>query len=144
MKKLQVASVLIALSALGASASAQNAYKCGNTYSQAPCAGGQVVQAQDERTAQQRSDTRSAAQRDAQAAAAMEKERLRQEAQAAPAYIPPTRAQVEAEPARPVMTKPKKPAYFTAIAPAGPDGTKAAKKKKTAKKKAPKEKASKA
>ncbi|MBX3588878.1 MAG: hypothetical protein KF796_19785 [Ramlibacter sp.] len=141
MKKLQIASVLIALSALGASASAQNAYKCGNTYSQAPCAGGQVVQAQDERTAQQRSDTRSAAQRDAQAAAAMEKERLRQEAQAAPAYIPPTRAQPEAEPARPVMTKPKKPAYFTAIA---PDGAKAAKKKKTAKKKAPKEKASKA
>ncbi|MBX3655227.1 MAG: hypothetical protein KF686_13675 [Ramlibacter sp.] len=133
MSHVRIASIFIAACALQAGAIAQNAYKCGNTYSQAPCAGGQVVDTQDERTAQQRADTRSAAQRDAKTAAAMEKDRLRQEAQAAPAYIPPTRAPADPPPAQPVMTKPKKPAYFTAVAPAKP-GAKAVAKKKKAKK----------
>ena len=63
-----------------APAAAQNIYRCGDSYSQRPCPGGTVVEAEDERSAGQRSQTSQAAQRDARMADAMEKARLKEEA----------------------------------------------------------------
>lgn len=143
---IRIAIIFIALHAAMTGALAQNAYKCGNTYSQAPCAGGTVVDADDARSTDQKRQTGAAAQRDARAAAALEKERLAQEAKAAPAYIPPAR-EAQADTRKPaVMTKPEKPKYFTAIAPAKPGDAKAKqdKTKKKAAKKAATDKARKA
>ena len=73
-----------------APAAAQNIYRCGDSYSQRPCPGGTMVDAEDERSAVQRSQTSLAAQRDAKTADAMEKARLKEEAKPVPAaYIPP-------------------------------------------------------
>ena len=106
-----------------APAAAQNIYRCGDTYSQQPCPGGTVVEAQDERNAGQRSQTTLAAQRDAKVADAMEKARLKEEAKPAQAYIPPA---IEEAAAR----KLKKPAQFKAVAAKKP-GDAPAKSKKT-------------
>jgi hypothetical protein len=132
-KKLTTAFALLVLAALPAAG--QGVYRCGNTYSQQPCAGGSPVDAAaaapdaKERAAAAREET----QREAKAADAMEKARLKEEARPAPAYIPPPKVQPVAADEKPVITKPKKPAYFTAVAP----GTKpAAKKAKPKSKKA--------
>jgi len=117
-------------------AAAQGIYRCGDSYSQQPCPGGSVVEAQDERSAVQRSQTSLAAERDAKTADAMGKARLKEEAKPVSAYIP---AKVESFPEAPddignppVASKAKKPAYFTAVAPRKPGDTN----KKKAKKKA--------
>jgi len=120
-----------------APAVAQDIYRCGDSYSQRPCAGGTVVNALDERSAVQRAQTSLAAQRDAKTADAMEMARLKEEAKpVAAAHIPPAKAEIFAEPPDnagypPVLRKPKKPAYFTAVAPRKPG---ADTKKKTKKK----------
>jgi len=106
-----------------APAAAQNIYRCGDTYSQQPCPGGTVVEAQDERSAGQRSQTSLAAQRDAKMADAMEKARLKEEARPAQAYIPPAKEESAAR-------KLKKPAQFKAVAAKKP-GDAPAKSKKT-------------
>ncbi len=131
---IRIAIVFIVAHTVLTGATAQNAYKCGNTYSQSPCAGGTVVQADDGRSAEQRSQTQMAAERDAKTAAALEKDRLRQEAGAAPAYIPPPKEQPNGSSAKPVMTKPGKPQHFTAVAPAKPGDAKPRKGKPKAKK----------
>lgn len=119
---------------------AQNVYRCGNTYSQAPCAGGQVIDVTDPPPQQQAKGT-SATERDLKAAAILERDRLRQEANAAPAYIP---ASAKEPAARQAGDKPRKLDQFRAVAPAKPgDGKKkSAKNKKegdhTARKKAAK------
>jgi hypothetical protein len=116
-------------------ATAQEIYRCGGSYSQQRCAGGTVVNAEDARSAGQSSQTRLAAERDAKAADAMEKARLKEEAKPAQSYIPPLKAP-DATPqdsGTPVSAKAKKPAYFTATAPKKPGAQ--AKKKKKAKKK---------
>ncbi|NPC57656.1 hypothetical protein [Caenimonas soli] len=94
-------------------AAAQNIYRCGDSYSQQPCPGGTVVEAQDERSAAQRSQTTLAAQRDAKTADAMEKARLKEEAKPVQAYIPPAKDEAAAG-------KLKKLAHFKAAAPKKP------------------------
>jgi len=106
-----------------APATAQDIYRCGDSYSQQPCPGGAVVQAQDERSAGQRSQTHLAAQRDAKVADAMEKARLKEEAKPAQAYIPPAKEEAAAR-------KLKKPDQFKAVAAKKP-GDVPAKTKKT-------------
>ena len=62
-------------------------YRCGadgrTTYSQEPCAAGQLVDVSDRRSAEQSAQTRQAAQRDGQLAQALQRERERAERQAA-------------------------------------------------------------
>ena len=72
--------VLIAIATvLSTGASAQNTYKCGDTYSQLPCPGGVIVNATDKRTSAQKTQSDLATGRDARTAEAMEKARLQQE-----------------------------------------------------------------
>ena len=70
---------LIALCALSTPTAAQIVYKCGDSYSQAPCAGAVVIDTADNRTAEQKLQSDLAAGRDARMAAAMQKTRLEQE-----------------------------------------------------------------
>jgi hypothetical protein len=115
-----------------APAAAENIYRCGDSYSQRPCPGGTVVEAEDERSASQRSQTSQAAQRDAKIADAMEKARLKEEAKSvSAAYIPSTAQAPETASKPAVARQAKNPAYFTAVAPGKPGG---ATKKKTKKK----------
>ena len=82
MKLVQsVATVLIALCAIPTCAIGQNVYRCGNAYSQKPCADGVVVDVQDARTAEQKAESDALIKRDSAAANAMEKARLKEEAQ---------------------------------------------------------------
>jgi hypothetical protein len=70
---------LIASSALSAGATAQEVYKCGDTYSQAPCPGGVVIDTTDQRTQAQKTQADLVTGRNARTAAAMEQARLQQE-----------------------------------------------------------------
>ena len=119
-----------------APASAQNIYRCGDGYSQQPCPGGVVVEAQDERSAGQRSQASLAAQRDARLADAMEKERLKEDAKPVSAASIPAKAQAPENAPKTAAArqakKPAKPEHFTAVAPGKPGDTT----KKKAKKKA--------
>lgn len=115
-------------------AAAQNVYRCGDSYSQQPCAGGKAVAVDDARTAGQRAQTTEAVRRDAKAANELEKARLKEEGKPVAASIPLPKAE-ELPPAgdrTESAVKPKKPAYFTAVSPKKP-GDKAPKKKKKAK-----------
>ncbi len=118
---VRIAALVIAVCAQWALASAQNVYRCGDSYSSQPCPGATLVLAEDPRSAAQRAANEAATRRDAKTAAAMEKERVKLEAQPAQATIPP--AQVEPpEPLaeRPVAkrkSKPRKTELFTAVAP---------------------------
>ena len=78
-----------ALSMLLASpcAFAQKVYRCGSNYSQTPCPAGTAIEVDDARSADQKKQTDAAAKRDARLADDMEKARLKQEAQAAPALV---------------------------------------------------------
>ena len=131
--KLALAIIFIALGARVSSTQAQNIHKCGTTYSQQPCPGGSVVETgiAPAPTPTQKAQADAATRRDEKTAAAMEKARLKAEAQPAAAYIPPARTEVP-EPIRPAA-KPKKPEVFVATVPQKP-GEKAHKKKKTKKK----------
>jgi hypothetical protein len=131
---------LIAACALSTGATAQNTYKCGDTYSQVPCPGAKVIDATDSRTPAQKTQADLATGRVARTADAMEKARLQQEkidsaANASP--VPP--AQMENASASGTMHAKKKrrkaPDYFTAQA---PGEKKKAAKKRTAKKDATK------
>ncbi len=77
----QVAIFYVALCALSTGTTAQNVYKCGNAYSQKPCADGVVVDVQDSRSAAQKAESDALIKRDSAAANAMEKTRLKEEAQ---------------------------------------------------------------
>lgn len=71
----------IALCALSTGATGQNVYKCGNAYSQKPCTDAVLVDVQDSRTPVQKAESDALIKRDAAAANAMEKTRLKEEAQ---------------------------------------------------------------
>lgn len=104
--------VLIATNLYGARCSAQSAYRCGSSYSQQPCPGGTPVQADDARTTQQAAQATAAAKRDTRLADEMQRDRLRQEAKASPANIPPPKVQadnVTLHPHMPMANVPKKP-----------------------------------
>lgn len=123
----------IAVCALSTGATAQNIYKCGDTYSQLPCPGGVTIDAADQRTSAQKTQADLATRRDARTADAMEKARLQQEkidsaANTAPA--PPTRTD-QASTADTTQAKKKKkkaPDYFTAQTPGEKKNRKAPKK----------------
>jgi len=131
---------LIATCALSTGATAQNTYKCGDSYSQVPCPGAKVIDATDSRTPAQKTQADLVTGRVARTADAMEKARLQQEkidsaANASP--VPP--AHLETASASGTMQAKKKkrkaPDYFTAQA---PGEKKKAAKKITAKKDATK------
>jgi hypothetical protein len=111
-----LATFLIAICALHSGANAQKVYKCGSNYSQIPCPDGVAVSADDRRTAAEKSVADKVTQVQAAQAKRMEKERLKDEAQAA-AQVKP--AKQEAKPAKDVSKsakkkKSKEPEYFTA------------------------------
>ena len=139
LKNLSIALLCLAGSCWVAPVAAQNIYRCGNSYSQQPCAGGKLVPADDARSASQQSDSRLASERDAKAADAMEKARLKEEARPAQVAMPPARLEETPPEERKTVAdaKAKKPAYFTAVArKPGEAQAKKKKKKKKAKKKA--------
>ncbi len=109
---------------------AKSVYRCGNSYSQTPCSGGSEIQVDDARSASQQKQTTDAARRDARSAQEMERERLKLEGKAAPAVIPPPKADPFPEPVA-SSAKAKKQKYFTAASPRKPKAS-AAKKTKTA------------
>ena len=76
-----VAIFSIALYAISTGATEQNVYKCGNAYGQKPCIDGVVVDVQDSRTPAQKAESDALIKRDSAAANAMEKARLKDEAQ---------------------------------------------------------------
>jgi hypothetical protein len=67
---------LVAMSALSTSATAQKAYKCGDSESQTPCPGAVQIEAADPRTNAQRKQTDTAAIRHAKSAETLKKARL--------------------------------------------------------------------
>lgn len=78
-----IAIVLIAISPYFSGAKAQNVYRCGSSYSQAPCPDGTAIQAQDPRTPEQKQESDARIRRDQEVAGGMEKARLQQEAERA-------------------------------------------------------------
>ena len=69
----------VAMSAVAAPSVAQTTYKCGNSYSETPCADGKVVPAQDSRTVEQIRQAKETAKRQKVAASDFEKDRIKQE-----------------------------------------------------------------
>lgn len=112
-----------------ARAEAQNAYRCGNSYSQTPCPGGVAVDADDSRSQAQKAQSDSATKRDLRTADSLEKTRLQQEeaqkraAQKSADRPAGTPALPQATPVAPGKTthsakwKARHPEYFTAAAP---------------------------
>ena len=115
----------------------QNIYRCGDSYSQQPCAGGKLVAASDTRSPGQKAQTDQATKRDAKSADAMEKARMKEEAKPAPVGMPVPKAEdTPDQPKKPAVgAKAKKSEHFTAVSPKKP-GEPTAKKKKKPKKKA--------
>ena len=73
--------VLIAACALPTPASAQKVYKCGNSYSQIPCQGGETLEPTDTRTAAQKTDALRVQKMQSHEADTLEKARLKDEDQ---------------------------------------------------------------
>jgi hypothetical protein len=132
---LRFALLCASLFACAAPAGAQGVYRCGNSYSQQPCPGGKEVAVEDERSAAQRAQTDKAVQRDAKAAEALEKARLKEEAKPAQALLPPAKADEEEARVKSVSARAKKLEHFSAVSPRKP-GDPPAKKKSPPKKKA--------
>lgn len=80
-----------------AGASAQTVYRCGNSYSQAPCPNGVALDVADPRTPAQRAEAQAAAERDAKAADALEKTRVTEENRLAAARAREARAAAAAQ-----------------------------------------------
>jgi len=145
--------LMIAGSALSMGATGQNVYKCGSSYSQTPCADGQVLKRDDTRTPAQQQQTEAAARADQKLANQLEQQRLAQEKQAianarqatkvlgAPAAGPPAASVSEDAPLTKITpkkqrVKTQKPWHFIAEVPGSEN--QAAAKKTTAKKPAKK------
>lgn len=127
---LAVAILSVALTSISTRTEAQNVYRCGNSYSQTPCPGGESVDVADPRTPAQKAAADVANRQTARSATEMERSRLREEA-AARAANRPTRAassaprmlrQDDAGPPKVLRRKPKKKEseYFTAREPVPP------------------------
>lgn len=92
------ACVALLLAAAAAAGAEDRVYRCGSDgrqYSQAPCAGGSVVDAADPRTDEQRREAKSASARDARMAQDLIQERRARDATVASlsaAYLGPARA----------------------------------------------------
>ena len=116
----------IAACALSPWASAQNAYKCGNTYSQTPCPGAVPVAVDDSRTSAQQKQTDAATAMTSKAAGTLEKDRLAQEKRdlaankpASPVVNSGVKAPTDEPPKTSAKKKKKKgePEFFTAQVP---------------------------
>jgi len=84
MSRIAALGLALALYATAVAALAQERiYRCGDSYSQAPCASGTAVDASDARSAAQVAQARAVAQRDARLADAMARARERSEQAAA-------------------------------------------------------------
>ena len=129
-KRGWVTSVLIAASTLSTLATAENVYKCGNTYSQSPCPGAKLLNIDDSRDPQQKKLKDEVTRRDAELANDMEKTRLATEAALAAQRTPPAPSDdkpqrvkvVTAEPTlvyarKPRLNRPHKPKGFVAAVP---------------------------
>ncbi len=81
-KAATLATFLIASCAFSTGAWGQNVYRCGSTYSQIPCNGAVSVEVDDTRSRQQKVQADQATARDVASANALEKVRLKEEAQA--------------------------------------------------------------
>lgn len=121
--------IFIAICALSTRATSQSVYRCGNTYSQTPCADGVEVNVQDDRTAAQKAESQAIVRRETSTANAMEKARLREEARLRASInkkdkSTPTAADVpvdgtdtarrKSKPTKALPKKKTKPEYFTA------------------------------
>lgn len=71
--------------AVGVSSAAQPVYRCGSSYSAVQCPGGQLVDATDPRTPEQRAAAQRATEAERRRGAAMERERLADDARHPPA-----------------------------------------------------------
>jgi hypothetical protein len=82
-------------------------YRCGQTYQQSPCPGGQLIDSADPRTAAQRAEARRTSEREKKLAARMERERLAKEKADKPATANgfDSRAVSSPEPAASVQSK---------------------------------------
>jgi hypothetical protein len=135
-----IATLLIAVSAVSTGANAQNVYRCGDSYSQSPCAGGVAVDASDSRSRAQQAQAAADTARARQAANALEKDRLKQEAAAERADRQAPQADAgkapaathDTKPAHTSKKKPKQPPYFTAHAAGDKKDSKKTAKKKNA------------
>lgn len=74
-------------------AAGPNVYKCGSTYSQTPCDGAVAVHVDDARSKEQKSQSDAAIKQQGKTANAMEKARLKEEAQAIAQSKPPKSTQ---------------------------------------------------
>lgn len=82
MKQLPTfATILIAACLISTGARGQEVYRCGNTYSQRPCPDAMVVDVQDARSKTQKTESDASIRHEAAAGNAMEKARLKAEAQ---------------------------------------------------------------
>jgi hypothetical protein len=114
---------------------AQTVYRCGDTYVQKPCPGGKAVDVDDSRSASQRTDTLDATKRNAQAADAMQKERLAEEAKAAQVLLPPEHPEAAVEKEGPTVVRAPSGKKKTHTKPKPPKAPKPAGEKKHEKKK---------
>lgn len=130
--------LLIAVCALSTGASAQNTYKCGNSYSQLPCPGGVILDPRDGRDSSQKIQADMATLRDTRVADALEAQRLQQAQKdlrantprrlPAEAAAPSQQGRTDTQASRPLKKK-RQPAYFTAQVPGEKKKTTARKKK---------------
>jgi hypothetical protein len=67
-------------------------YRCGQTYTQTPCADGHVIESSDPRSAAQRAEARRVAEREKQRAAQLDRDKTRQAASAPDAASAPVAA----------------------------------------------------
>ena len=129
---------LIAVTAMSTGAWAQNVYKCGDAYSQLPCPDGIKIDAADQRTNAQKTQSELVTRLDIRTAEAMEKARLQQEKKdfaATTTLVKPeiTGAETNLHTNQAKKKKKKEPEFFTAQVP-GKKKTKKAPKKIAAKK----------
>lgn len=119
-KFLRTATFFVAAYALSAGASAQNVYKCGNTYSQKPCPDGVVVDVQDARTPAQKAEADAKTHREMAQVNAIEKAHEKEEAQARAAQAKRDAAERKKAAAAKPRTTASDPADTTqAVAPKG-------------------------
>lgn len=124
----QIATFLIALYPYLARAEAQNVYRCGNSYSAEPCAGGSQVPVDDPRSPAQQAAARAKIRQEQQQGQALEKARLAKEAAAARQQATAARTHSPSgAPATPAASMPSakhrahhEPPYFTARTPLPP------------------------
>ncbi|MCA3237428.1 MAG: hypothetical protein ACK5RC_12860 [Curvibacter sp.] len=121
MKKLSHVLMTIALVACS-SLDAQTVYRCGSSYSQTPCPGGNAIDASDPRTPEQRKAREAHVREEKRTGNALEKSRQREEAAAQRAAEQGDRAQREADRAaqknapKPAANKERIPAYRAPVA----------------------------